>query len=47
MKLRVVYIWSSGGGKVSISQKLIVMPKIIQSQDSKTTFKYFYPSEPI
>ena len=39
MKLRVIYIWSNRGRTVSISQKLVVMPKNIQSQDSKTTFK--------
>ena len=39
MKLRVVYIWSNRGRTVSISQKLVVMPKNIQSQDSQTTFK--------
>ena len=39
MKVSVMYIWSNRGRTVSISQKLVVMPKIIQSQDSKTTFK--------
>ena len=31
MKLRVVYIWSNRGHTVSISQKLVVMPRNIQS----------------
>ena len=39
MKLRVVYIWSNRGRTVSFSQKLVVLPKIPQSQDSQTTFK--------
>ena len=39
MKLSVMYIWSNRGHTVSISQKLIVVPKNIQSRDSKTTFK--------
>ena len=39
MKLRVIHIWSNRGRTVSISQKLVVMPKNIQSQHSKTTFQ--------
>ena len=39
MKLKVIYIWFNRGRTVSILQKLVAMPKIIQSQDSKTTFK--------
>ena len=39
MKLRMIHIWSNRGRTVSISQKLVVMPKNIQSQHSKTTFK--------
>ena len=39
IKLRVVYIWSNRGPTVSISQKLAVKPKNIQSQNSKTIFK--------
>ena len=35
MKLRLIHIWSNRGRTVSISQKLVVMPKNIQSQDSK------------
>ena len=39
MKVSVMYIWSNRGRTLSILQKLVEMPKIIQSQDSKTTFK--------
>ena len=52
MKPRVVCIWSNRGRTVSISQKLVITPKNIQSQDSKTTFKQnltciFLPVRPI
>ena len=39
MKLRVIHIWSNRGRTVSFSQKLVVIPKNIQSQHFKTTFK--------
>ena len=39
MKLSVIYIWSNRGCTVSISQKLVVIPKNIQSQVFKTIFK--------
>ena len=39
MKLRMIHIWSNRGRTVSISQNLVVMPKNIQAQRSKTTFK--------
>ena len=39
LKLRFTDIWSNKGRTVSISQKLVVVPKIPQSQDCKTTFK--------
>ena len=44
LKLRVPYIiWSNRAGSVSISQKMVTLPKTIQSQDSKTTFKQNLP----
>ena len=51
----MIYIWFNRGFLhiVSISQKLVVMPKNTKSQNSKTTFKqnlylsYFYLSDPI
>ena len=39
LKLRVTDIWSNRGRSVRISWKLIAVPKIIQSQDYKITFK--------
>ena len=39
MKPSGIYIWFNRGRAVSISQKLVVMPKNIQSQDSENTFK--------
>ena len=39
LKMRVTYIWSNRGRYVSISWKLVVIPKIPQSQDFRTTFK--------
>ena len=37
LKLRATYIWSNRGHTLSILQKLVVMPKNISSQDSKTS----------
>ena len=39
LKMRVTYIWSNRGCSVSISWKLVVIPKIPQSQDFRNTFK--------
>ena len=38
-KLKVTYIWSNRGRSMSISLKLVVILKIPQSQDFRTTFK--------
>ena len=37
--MRVTYIWSNRGRYISISWKLVVIPKIPQSQDFRNTFK--------
>ena len=52
MKKKKKYGWLTSGPIEGISWKLVVMPKEIQSQDSRTTFKpnlvaYVYLSEPI
>ena len=41
LKPRFTNIWSNRGHTVSISQKLVIVPKMPQSQDFKTTFKIF------